>query len=297
MNLSQISRRRFVQGAAVLGTTALLGSRLPAQAPKSGALTARQLVDLMKPKMVANWNEDSYRDTFKCGNPDTVIKGVASTFMSTLDVIKRANQAGLNFVITHEPTFWSDPDTITDHVFDDPLYQHKKDYIEKNNMVVWRSHDHWHLFRPEPMSVGFAKTLGWDKYLTEPGARTFRMPPTSVRDLAKQVAAKLESRSIRIVGDPNLMVTKLGRGGHGLAQNATALAADVDAIVTSEAREIDSIEYVRDLVVSGAKKAMILISHQTGEEAGMTEFVPWLQALIPDIKVQNIKTHDQLWIA
>ena len=39
----------------------------------------------------------------------------------------------------------------------------------------------------------------------------------------------------------------------------------------SEAREWDSIEYVRDTVLSGQKKGMVLVSHEAGEEAGMEE--------------------------
>ena len=42
---------------------------------------------------------------------------------------------------------------------------------------------------------------------------------------------------------------------------------------------------------------MILVAHQTGEEAGMTEFTAWLPTVAPGIKVMNIKTGDQLWIA
>jgi len=296
MNSPNLTRRRFVQGAALLGTTTLLGSRLPAQTPTSG-LTARQLVDLIKGKVVSSWNEDSYRDTFKAGNPDTVVTGVASCFMSTLDVIQRAHAAGLNFVISHEPTFWSDPDTLTDAVLDEPLYQLKKAYVEKNNMVVWRLHDHWHLYRPEPMATGLTKTLGWEKFVTGPGGRIYKLPPMTVRDIAKHMATKLESKSIRIVGDPNIVVTTLGRGAHTLEGNATAFTENVEAIITSEAREVDSIEYVRDLTASGRKVAMILIAHEVGEEAGMTEFTDWLPTVAPGIKVINIKTYDKMWIA
>ena len=62
-------------------------------------MTARQIVDTIKAKIGVPWDEKSYRDTFKMGDPDTSVKGVAATFMATLDVIQRANHAGLNFVI------------------------------------------------------------------------------------------------------------------------------------------------------------------------------------------------------
>jgi putative NIF3 family GTP cyclohydrolase 1 type 2 len=289
-----ISRRRFVQLAAVAGAATLAR---PLSYAQGGAMTARQMVDQIKAKIGVPWDEKSYRDTFKMGDPDTPVKGVAATFMSTLNVIQRANQAGLNFVITHEPTLWSDADTLTDAVLDDPLYKFKKEYVDKNQMVVWRIHDHWHARTPEPMGVAWNKVLGWEQYAV-PGTRTYKMPPTPLKTLAAHVAAKLESRSVRMVGDPELIVTKLGHGGHTLVGNIQGLAPDdVDAVVTSEAREVDSEEYVRDLSLSGKKKGMILIAHEAGEEAGMVLFTEWFPTIIPAVKIVNIPTTDRMWIA
>jgi putative NIF3 family GTP cyclohydrolase 1 type 2 len=287
-----ISRRRFVQLATATGALTLAG-----RLSYADTLTARQIVDVIKAKIGVPWDEKSYRDTFKMGDPDTPVKGIATTFMSTLDVLQRANQAGLNFVISHEPTLWSDADTLSEAVLDDPLYQFKKEFVDKNQMIVWRIHDHWHATRPEPMATAWNKLLGWDKYVV-PGTHTYKFPPTPLKTLSAHVAAKLESKSVRIVGDPNLMVTTLGHGGHALANNVLGLAPDdVDAVVTFEAREVDSEEYVRDLALSGKKKGMILIAHEAGEEAGMVLFTDWLPAAIPGIRVVNVPTRDRMWIA
>lgn len=290
MRLGQtISRRRFVQ-LATAGGALTLGARCGF----AETMTARQIVDIIKTKIGVPWNEKSYRDTFKMGDPDTPVKGVACTFMSTLDVLQRANQAGLNFVISHEPTLWSDADTLTDAVLNDPLYQFKKEFVDKNQMIVWRIHDHWHATRPEPMSAAWNKLLQWDKYVA-PNSRTYRFPPTPLKTLAAHVAVKLESKSVRIVGDPELLVTTLGHGGHALANNVLGLAPDdVDAVVTFEAREVDSGEYVRDLSLSGEKKGMILIAHEAGEEAGMVLFTDWLPTIIPGLKVVDVPTRDRM---
>jgi putative NIF3 family GTP cyclohydrolase 1 type 2 len=295
MKTNLISRRQFIRTTTAAGALAVISSPLPAQGT-TPRMTVRDLIALMKTKHGVTWNEESYRDTVKAGNIDTPVTGVASTFMATLDVIQQAKAAGTNFVVTHEPTFWSDPDTITDHVLDDPLYALKRDFVEKNNMVVWRNHDHWHLFRPDPFSTYQNKALGWEQYAATPGARLYKFPPTPVKVLARQIATRLESRSVRIVGDPEQVVTTVARGGHQLDQNIRALAGEVDAIVVSEAREVDSIEYVRDLNASGTSKPMILVSHQTGEEAGMTAFAEWLPTIVPGLKVVNIKTRDLMWI-
>ena len=60
--------------------------------------------------------------------------------MATLDVIQRAHAAGMNFIVTHEPTFWSDTDAVKG-LEDDPVFRFKVEFSNKNNIAVWRFHD------------------------------------------------------------------------------------------------------------------------------------------------------------
>lgn len=70
----------------------------------------------------------------------------------------------------------------------------------------------------------------------------------------------------------------------------------VDMVLISEAREWDSIEYVRDTVASGQKKGAVIVSHEAGEEAGMDECAKWLRTFIGEVPVEFVPTHDRLWI-
>jgi putative NIF3 family GTP cyclohydrolase 1 type 2 len=280
--MSRISRREFA---------ALTAGGLLAQ---SGQPTARQLVDRIQQNMGVPWNPKSYRDTFKAGNPDTAVKGIASTFMSTLDMLQRASARGLNFVITHEPTFWSDRDT-TDTLTTDPLFKFKTDFVEKNKMIVWRSHDHWHQRRPDGIFSGWNKALGWESYLSADDPRIYNLPPTTLDAVARHMARRLKTRSIRVVGDPKLKVAKVGRGSHALDANM-AMLPTVDLILVSEARERETIEYVRDTVQAGQAKGMILISHEAGEEAGMDEFALWQRTIVKEVPVEFVPTNDAFWM-
>jgi putative NIF3 family GTP cyclohydrolase 1 type 2 len=284
---SNLSRREFslLTGAGLL-------SIKPAGA-QSGPLTARQVVERIKQNLGIPWNDKTYRDTFKAGDPGTPVKGIASTFMSTLDVIQRAKAAGKNFVITHEPTFWSDGD-VTDKLLDDPMYKFKMNYIVKSNIVVWRFHDHWHARKPDGIFEGWNKALGWDNYLAKGDARRWEIPSSTLESVARHVAKSLKTSSMRIIGDPKLPVSKVGRGSHTLAGNMAVLPS-VDLLVVSEAREWDSIEYVRDTILSGQKKGMLLISHEAGEEAGMDNCARWLRTFITEVPVEFIETHDNFW--
>src|SRR3984957_19434341 len=122
-------------------------------------MTAREIVDSIKQNAGAPWKERSYHDPFKVGNPDTPVQGIATTMMVTFGMLKRAHQAGLNMVISHEDTYWNDRDDIKD-LTANALYRMKTDYILKNDMIVWRMHDHMHSMHPDYTVVGELRDIG-----------------------------------------------------------------------------------------------------------------------------------------
>ena len=288
MQSQRFSRREF---------GAMLGASLAAFATtevRAAGLSAGDVVDRIRRNIGVPWNEKTYRDTYKIGGPDVKVTGIATTFMSTLDVLQRAHAAGLNMIITHEPTFWSDADLVQP-VANDRLYKLKLAFGNRNNLVVWRFHDHWHARRPDGIFQGWNRALGWENYLQPGDARRWVIPTSTLGEVARHLAARLNSRSIRIIGDPALPVTRVGRGAHIIAGNMKALP-DVDLLIVSEAREWDSAEYIRDTVLSGQKKGAIIIAHEAGEEAGMDNCAQWLKGFVSDVPVQFIDTHDQMWI-
>ena len=214
--------------------------------------------------------------------------------MATLDVLHRAHKAGKNFVITHEPTFWHDPEPIA-AMSDDPVYRVKREFVEKNRMIVWRQHDQLHGVRPDPIFLGWAKALGWETYRDKADPRCYVLPPTTIDAVARHLAARLKTRSLRLVGDAQLKVSKVAQGGHSLEGNMEILAKS-DLIIVFEARERDTAEYVRDAILAGQKKGMLLCAHETGEEAGMDEFARWLRTIIDEVPVEFIPAGDQFWI-
>ena len=286
MSSQKYTRRQW---AALTG--AALGTLRPTRA--AGKLTAGDVVRRIQEKVGIPWNSKTYRDTFKIGGPDTEVRGIASTFMSTFDVLQRAHAAGQNMIVTHEPTFWSDEDEIKT-LANDKLYRAKLDFGNKNNLVVWRFHDHWHARKPDGIFEGWNKALGWDKYQPDPEKRMYQIPSTTLQAVAEHVRDALKTDSIRVIGDPQLRVSKIGRGAHTLAGNI-AMFPQVDVLLISEAREWDSIEYVRDVILSGEKKGMILVSHEAGEEAEMDQCATWLRSFISEVPVAFINSHDPFW--
>jgi putative NIF3 family GTP cyclohydrolase 1 type 2 len=288
----RISRREFAQLGAATGAATLLG--LPVKPVFADApITAQQIADRVLAIMGPAWNPASYRDTFKMGDPHTPVNGVAACFMSTLDVLKRAHEKGLNFVITHEPTIWTDADLLPG-VQNDPLYKLKLEYVNDNKMIIWRTHDSWHKMQPEPMNAGQNKKLGWDKYALANDPKTIEFSPTPLREIVIQYAQKVPTDSARVIGNPDSMVKSLTYCGHSCVQNIEGLER-CDVTVSIEAREFETAEFGRDLLASGGKGAMIIASHESGEENGMEYFTRWFKEHLPGIHIELIPTTDRLW--
>jgi putative NIF3 family GTP cyclohydrolase 1 type 2 len=221
------------------------------------------------------------------------VNGIATTFGGNFRVLQLAQKAGLNMVIVHEPTYYSDADAL-EPVKDEEVYKIKADFARRNNIIVWRIHDHWHAHVPDGIRAGWNHNLGWDKYLVKDSDRSWEIPATTLGELAKWLAKSLESRSIRVIGDPNLRVTKIGYGSHTLDGNMGPMK-DSDCVIVSEAREYDSFEFLRDAVYANPKRSAIIISHQAGEDIGMDEFARWLKPFVPEVPIRFIATTDEYW--
>ncbi len=66
-------------------------------------MTAQEIIGRIQAQLASQgivWREGG-RDTFKAGKPETEVRGIATTGMSTFDVLRRAAATRKNLVITH----------------------------------------------------------------------------------------------------------------------------------------------------------------------------------------------------
>jgi putative NIF3 family GTP cyclohydrolase 1 type 2 len=105
--MTEISRRGFVAlTAGAIATPFVLDDP---SARAAATITAQQIVDRVRKNIGVDWTSDDV-DTFKAGDPSTIVTGVVTTSMATLDVLQKAVQAGANLIITAAPTFYSRAD-------------------------------------------------------------------------------------------------------------------------------------------------------------------------------------------
>src|SRR5260370_27557321 len=211
---------RITAVSSVLIAAAMCG--LPARAQEMRP-TAQEVVAAIQEHVGVPWKAETV-DTFKAGNPESGVTGIAVTMMATLDVLQRAGAKGENLVITHERTFYNHLDRPEEMDEGDAVWKEKRAFIEKNGLVIWRFHDHWHLRKPDGILAGMVQALGWEKYQNAENPHLFTMPETTLEKLAADVAKRLETPVLRVVGNPKMRVTKvaLSPGSAGLQQVATA---------------------------------------------------------------------------
>ena len=285
--MTQFSRREFVALAAAAPFA--LSQKSPND---SGALTAQEVVDRIKKSVGVEWKPDTV-DTFKAGDPALVVKGVVTTGMATMDVLKQAVTAGANLVITAEPTFYSRADTATP----DPVCAAKSAFINKNSLVIWRFSDHWRLRTPDPLVQGLADVLGWSTLGAADDPTRISIPSITLGALASRVKKSLNARGgIRVIGDPETKVERVA-----LLPGATPLRASldtlpgVDAIIAGEVREWESVEYARDTVTAGSQKGLILLGRVLSEDPGMNVCAQWIRKVVPQLTTTWIGVGDPYW--
>jgi len=261
------------------------------------ALTAGEVISRMKTTLGIPWRDNTYRDTFKFGGPDTEVRGIATAMFCTFDVVKRAAEAGYNMILPHEVTYWNDRDDIS-IVSNDPLYKTKVDFMKEHNMVIFRVHDHMHSQRPDFLYVGLARALGLEsRYETAPESHRFVIPETTLGALASAFQKRLGARTVRVVGNPSAKVRRI-QLGVGYATPAVN-NPDVDVVVSGEQQEtdgtLDSPEYVLDAVSLGITKGWIMLGHAISEEQGMLEMAEWVKSFTPEVPVQLIRGGEPFW--
>jgi putative NIF3 family GTP cyclohydrolase 1 type 2 len=299
---NDLSRRNF----SLIAGSALLSKGVNAQS-SPGTLIAADVIKRIQKEVGVPWLEKTV-DTFKAGSPDTVVKGIATTVMATMDVLKKSAASGKNLIITHEPTFWNHLDETTGFNRD-PVLIAKQSFIRAHDLVVWRFHDHWHKRRPDGILTGIVEALGWEKYQrpdpspnpsSYQGRQYFVLPEMSLNDLAYSIQSMLKSRVTRVVGNPKAAVTRvaLEPGYSGLAPAMKTLERkDVQVLIVGEPREWEGVEYVKDAVACGEDKGMIILGHVTSEDPGMEACAKWLRSFVPEVPIEWIPAGEPYWTA
>ena len=305
MKPTDISRRRFTQ---IAGSVAAAG--LPVRG--ATALTAQAVVERLQAALGGEWPAAGL-DGFKAGDPNTTVKGIATTAMATMDVLKQAVKAGINLVISYEPTFYGRQDGPPSSssagraggrgfggvTADDPVYKGKKEYIEKNGLVVFRLHDHWQSRKGDEMTAGLADILGWSKNRIKPDDVLYEIPSATAEDVVAQLRKKLNLRGgLRAVGDRKAVVRRVMLyPGVVTPPTMWQRYTEADLMIAGEVREWENTYYAADIFSAGEKRGLVTIGRVVSEDPGMRACAAWLKTVVKEVPAHWISAGDLYWRA
>jgi putative NIF3 family GTP cyclohydrolase 1 type 2 len=294
-----MQRREFLTSTAA----ALAASAIPL-APSSAAnqtsaatrkaMTIQQVIDALLADIPGAPFPNTV-DTIKTGDPNTPVKGIVSTMFATNEIIGKTISLGANFIIAHEPTFYNHQDE-TKWLNGDPVYQYKRDLLDKHGIVVWRFHDGIHAHKPDGVRMGVLQALGWDKYYNANDPFLIELPsPTPFGQLLTHCKKGLNIGKLKFIGDPTQdckrIVLSPGAPG-GMRQIANIQKYQPDCFITGEVNEWETNEYVRDARIQGRKLSLIVLGHSVSEEPGLEWLVPVLKQKAPGIPVTHLPSGD-----
>lgn len=278
---------------AVIGGALALGASQRATAQPSGAITADQVIERIRQNVGVPWRRQTV-DKIVLGDGTTPVKGVATTMMATFEVVKRSVAAGMNLIVSHETPVYMHQDDVQP-LANDPTYLAKKEYIERNQAVVFHFHDHWHARLPDGIATGMTRELGWEKNRDPENPRRYIFSGTPLAQFAKDMQTKLNVRTMRVVGDPKMPVNRVTASWGYMSAVANAARPEIEVLVVGETREWEVVEYIQDCMTAGQKKALIIVGHVPSEQAGMKYCAEWLKTLVTEIPVQFIAAPEPFW--
>jgi putative NIF3 family GTP cyclohydrolase 1 type 2 len=296
-NSESNSRRKFL---TTIGTAVSISTLVPKLSvatdyryiQPSANLTVQQVIDLILTTIPGAPFKDTV-DTIKSGDGQQEVKGIVTTMFATVDVIRQAAALGANFIIAHEPTFYSHRDE-TAWLDNDDVFKFKSDLLKKHGIVVWRFHDYWHTHRPDGVQMGVLTKLGWQQYFNPDNPRMVNIPSTSMDDIIKHAKKSLGIRQVRYIGDLKQSCKRValmpGAAG-GRPQIQLLQREKPDVLIVGEISEWETAEYIRDAQSMKLPMCLVVLGHAESEEPGMEWLVSWLQPKVKGIKVTHVPSH------
>ncbi len=232
-------------------------------------------------------------DKLDFGNTDTIVTGIATTFLATQEVIEKAMSLGINLIISHEGIFYSHRANpkITEG---NGVYEKKYQTIEDSKMAIFRYHDYTHRYTPDVITAGLLKELGWEAYETENKqiASILEIPEITVQAAVAHIKKQLGISNLRLVGDLTMPCRRVGVlvGYRGSGETVIPIIEkeNLDLVIYGEGPEWETPEYIRDAIRQGKNRALIVLGHAESEAYAMNLLAMQLQDKFPSVPVSFI---------
>ena len=229
-------------------------------------------------------------DTFKAGDPQADLRGIAVGWMSYSWALQRALDLGCNLFITHEPTYYNHRDDDAS-IFRFPAVSAKRQFIEDNDLAIIRCHDLWDQFP----AIGIPDSWGELLNLGCPVAgdihtRVYVTVGVRAAEMAEQVAertADYGQPGAQLIGPPDKLVRRVSIGTGAITPYLDCVERfAIDLAICTD----DGIDYWRDGGFAiDMEIPIIVVNHAVSEEIGIQRLAEKLRHEFPNIPVHHIR--------
>lgn len=252
-------------------------------------MKARELREYLQ-SMDGGWvNWENTVDTFKSGDPETEITGLAVGWMSYTWTLKRALELNCNMFITHEPTYYNHRDN-DENIFRYESVRAKRAFIEESGLIILRCHDLWDQVQDIGIPDSWAEQLGFSNASAGEGYfRVYDVSGQTARAVAKQVARctkQLGQSAVQLIGPADASVSRVAIGTGAITPFTRYLDTyQIDLAICTD----DGFTYWRDGALAiDMGIPVIVVNHAVSEIYGMKLLADHLMQKFPDIPVHFI---------
>jgi putative NIF3 family GTP cyclohydrolase 1 type 2 len=241
-------------------------------------------------------------DKIIIGDADTKVRKIGTCWMSDSDTIGRALEAGVNVLITHEPTFYThrDLDDVPGFLqrstpFTREQYlaqiERKKKWINDYKLVIIRNHDTLDALKDKGIPFALGEFLGFrntDIIASRTYYNVYKFNKQKAIEFAKNIATRLKELGqpgVAFYGDSELEVSSVGVGTGWICDPMEFGDLKPDVFIA-----IDDVvkTHIQTVFANDTGHPLIVINHGTSEEMGMRSLNQIIKEKYPDIEVIHL---------
>ena len=240
-------------------------------------------------KLLACFNprgELNPEEGFLFGSGDGEVEGVLVSWMATVSAIRHAVENACNLIVCHEALTFFDYFARFGATGREPWSADRPRLalLEENGISVLRAHS---TVDPTHVVPEFVRAIGLPPAIRKGDVWSYHeLPRTTLRELVARVREGMHMRSLRVTGDPEMRMTRVGTmvGGLGLDRHIDQwekhlMPLRVEVIVAGETNDFAQ----RFAVDAGL--ALIETCHSSSEEPGLKKLSDDLLEAFPGLKV------------
>lgn len=261
--------------------------------------------------MLGERHKDAMYEGIITGTDDDTVSGILVANEPSVEAIRLAVATGKNCILCREHPFYLFGEYLAvglaDALADDRVFKAKRQLIEDYHLLIIRLAALWDTARPKWFSGALARELGWQPEAGDPCDQWTtvycNIPRTTLSELANFASARLEAKTLRMVGDPNQAIARVAVI-HGFAFPTLVLShalqdLAVDCIVTGGTPEVDHCTtYIRDAITAGRRISLVQIGYEKSDYPGAVELTKWLRNALPGMPIEVQPPPEELcWFA